>query len=586
MVVGVLFLTLDMVILGGKNEWKMRKEFQKMRNRLMPLVLAVIFILGSSMPAWAAEEDVLENEMEDAAWANVNLLDDYDVPGAENEAVDIQENSGEEEHAEGQAITVERNSDSASFSEVDANGLKWEVTDGVLRISGNGVIEQNPSFTNDDNLRKSITSIIIEEDITGIGRMAFREYHNLKEISIPESVREIGQGAFASCGLTSVTLPNGLTEIGNIVFGDCRALSEIVIPDSVTKIDVGAFGGCTGLIKVIIPDSVKSIGEMAFYLSGLKTIVFQGDAPEVSRGTEVGPFNSVTATVYYPLGNKTYTEELKTRYEGSLTWEEREPLEIILEATDDIYKKGSLEDASITCNGVCEDFVSLSIDGNKVNESNYTSKSGSTVIDINANYLDTLELGKHIVTLNYIYGSIDAELTIISEDKIPLRIILETTKNTHVLGTSDTATITCTGELKDFVNVYVEGSQVDTSNYTLAEGSTILTFTAQYLNSLSVGTHPVTMNYTYGSVDTELIILSSEDTANTAESIGASGGTGANVSVKSATARTGDNTPVLLWLLTAITAAVSIGMVFVRKCFIHSLYRKEYGKSVKGITGK
>ena len=417
-----------------------------MRSRLMSLVLVVILILGSSMSAWAAEEDVLGNELEGAIQENVNLLDDNDVPEAKNETADTQENIDKEENTEEQAIITERNSKAEVFSEIDANGLKWEVEDGVLRISGNGVIERNASFTNNDKLRESITSIIIGE---------------------------------------------GITEIGVNVFVNFTALLEVVIPNSVTKIEGGAFGGCRGLIKVIIPDSVKSIGEAAFYLSGLKTIVFQGDAPEIIfSGVEIGPFNSVTATVYYPLGNRTYTEELKKGYEGRLTWKAIEPLEIIL----------------------------------------------------------------------------------------------ETTKNTHILGTSDTATITCNGELKNFVNIFVDGIEVNNSNYILEEGSTILTFTAQYLNTLSVGRRAVTLNYTYGSVDTELIILSPESIVNATGSADASGETGASTNSMSSAGvsgrmetstnptavRTGDNAAVLPWLLTAlVSASVSIGTVFVRrKCSI------------------
>ena len=81
-----------------------------------------------------------------------------------------------------------------------------------------------------------------------------------------------------------------------------------------------------------------------------------------------------------------------------------------------------------------------------------------------------------------------------------LKIVPEATDYTYMKGDQDGATIKCTGALEDFVSVEVDGALVDHNNYTLKSGSTILTFTAKYLSTLSVGKHEVTMNYTYGSV--------------------------------------------------------------------------------------
>ena len=42
------------------------------------------------------------------------------------------------------------------------------------------------------------------------------------------------------------------------------SISSITIPNSVTNIGNGAFGGCTSLTNVTIPNSVTSIGDDAF----------------------------------------------------------------------------------------------------------------------------------------------------------------------------------------------------------------------------------------------------------------------------------------------------------------------------------
>lgn len=69
-----------------------------------------------------------------------------------------------------------------------------------------------------------------------------------------------------------------------------------------------------------------------------------------------------------------------------------------------------------------------------------------------------------------------------------------------------TVTIKCNGELGKFVSVSVDGKLVDSKYYTVKSGSTILTFSKEYLDSLSVGEHKVRFNYTDGFAETELTV--------------------------------------------------------------------------------
>ena len=48
---------------------------------------------------------------------------------------------------------------------------------------------------------------------------------------------------------SDVTIPDSVTEIGGSAFEGCTSLTNIVIPDSVTEIDDSAFEGCTSLTK-------------------------------------------------------------------------------------------------------------------------------------------------------------------------------------------------------------------------------------------------------------------------------------------------------------------------------------------------
>ncbi len=75
--------------------------------------------------------------------------------------------------------------------------------------------------------------------------------------------------------------------------------STYTIPNSVTNIGQGAFQGCTSLASIVIPGSIASIGEDAFTWSySLTSAYFEGNAPP-----DLGnAFADDTATVYYLPG--------------------------------------------------------------------------------------------------------------------------------------------------------------------------------------------------------------------------------------------------------------------------------------------
>lgn len=85
-------------------------------------------------------------------------------------------------------------------------------------------------------------------------------------------------------------------------------------------------------------------------------------------------------------------------------------------------------------------------------------------------------------------------------------IITSATDRIYTIGKDNCAVIKCTGALSELKDVKVDGVSVESSNYALKEGSTILTFSKAYLDTLSVGTHTVTLSYTMGNVQTILTV--------------------------------------------------------------------------------
>ena len=147
------------------------------------------------------------------------------------------------------------------------DNLTWDLTNGVLTISGTGAMEyfyaaSAPWYSS----RSYIRMIVINDGVTSIGGHAFQSCSSVTSVTIPNSVASIGDMAFFNCsGLTSVMIPNSVTSIGYDAFRGCSSLTLIEIPNSVTSIGEYAFYECSGLTSAAIGSNVTSIGKYAFY---------------------------------------------------------------------------------------------------------------------------------------------------------------------------------------------------------------------------------------------------------------------------------------------------------------------------------
>lgn len=128
------------------------------------------------------------------------------------------------------------------------------------------------------------TEYKLRDNTVGIAISAF-EGCAVKSLTIPNTVRNIGAGAFKDCAeLTSVTLPTGLTKICNNSFDSCSKLASITIPSTVVTIEAKAFYNCSSLTTLTIPESVELIGSNAFQkCSGLNSVKFENIADWYTR---------------------------------------------------------------------------------------------------------------------------------------------------------------------------------------------------------------------------------------------------------------------------------------------------------------
>lgn len=80
-------------------------------------------------------------------------------------------------------------------------------------------------------------------------------------------VTDIGRYAFYDSELTKVTIETGIESISKYAFYRSTSLTDINIPNSVVNIGLGAFAGCGKIKKLVIPDSVVICDNDAFNIS-------------------------------------------------------------------------------------------------------------------------------------------------------------------------------------------------------------------------------------------------------------------------------------------------------------------------------
>ncbi len=122
--------------------------------------------------------------------------------------------------------------------------------------------------------------------VTAIGNYAFYENSNITSVVISDSVKSIGESAFALCtGLKSATLGNGVTTLGNTAFAMCSSLEEIIIPSNVKSIGMQAFMNCEKLGYVELNEGLSSVDQMVFYgCASLKSIRIPDSVTNIGAG--------------------------------------------------------------------------------------------------------------------------------------------------------------------------------------------------------------------------------------------------------------------------------------------------------------
>ena len=157
-----------------------------------------------------------------------------------------------------------------------------------------------------DRVLDDLKILYINENMETLGRCAFRYCKNLEIVKfLGNKITEIPDSCFLSClGLKEVTLPKSVITIGKNAFNDVRNIKEVKGLDNVEEVDVGAFANCYRLEKLVF-NKLDIIHSEAFAMCiGLKELHLYNEYG-------VGFNNDVTYDIFLGAGLNSNSSQFK-----------------------------------------------------------------------------------------------------------------------------------------------------------------------------------------------------------------------------------------------------------------------------------
>ena len=189
--------------------------------------------------------------------------------------------------------------------------VTWEIIgtspNYTLIISGTGEMKgYDPGEQPWKTYNGGITTVVIGNGVTNIGKNICYGYPTLTYVSIPASVTSIGEQAFKGCEkLTSVSIPDDVTSIGKKAFNGCISLSSINIPAGIETFDRSWFDGCSSLTAInVANENANYSSEDGVLFNKTKTTLIQYPAGKEATTYEI-------PTTVTSIGNEAFSWSTK-----------------------------------------------------------------------------------------------------------------------------------------------------------------------------------------------------------------------------------------------------------------------------------
>ena len=199
-----------------------------------------------------------------------------------------------------------------------------------------------------------------------------------------------------------------------------------------------------------------------------------------------------------------------------------------------------------------------------------------TKLKINGKYYD-YDITDYDPLLQYPNGGyatmwVDTNLTMTPQASgtTPEYKITEGANSSWKQNSDDTLKFVANGDFSKFTGVKLDGTLVAADKYTAVSGSTVITLKKDYLSTLSVGKHTLTIVYNDGECSTEFEIKAASITSSTDSTGNNSGSTSSKVNKpdtsETTSPKTGNTNNMFLWfIILFVSGSVTIGTLMVHR---------------------
>lgn len=143
----------------------------------------------------------------------------------------------------------------------------------------------------------NITNIVVPEGVENIGDYAFYSWNNLKEVSLPNTLKHIGLQAFAysnNMTLKDNKLPSSLRSLNYYAFSQCSKLVLFEFPENITVIPAECFRSCSSITNLNLTN-ITAIESNSFNGTKVTSVSFGTNLESIGSGAFANtPLYSIT----------------------------------------------------------------------------------------------------------------------------------------------------------------------------------------------------------------------------------------------------------------------------------------------------